>query len=135
MKKKYMIFLIIGVVILVVPTAVYLCFLIPKLTERYNTLMASAGVLGGFGYIGASQIPDKFKYSGLFKSAANSFTTMVIIMLIQEFIKEIVLLGFVIVTSVILFCVFKEIYKNGRRREENRELATEIARSISKDVE
>lgn len=135
MRKKYVWSLVIGIIILVVPTILYLCFLIPRLTERYNVLMSSAGVLGSFGYIGAARFPDKFKYSSLFKTSANAFTTMVIVMLIQEFIKEIIVLGIIVLVSFIGFCIFKEAYKDGKRREENKQLAEQIARNVNQNAQ
>ena len=61
MKKHPNWYLVIAIAVLVVPTAVYLAFLIPKLTEEYNVLMASGGVIGGAGYYGAQKIPEKIK--------------------------------------------------------------------------
>lgn len=134
MKKKYIWYLVIGIIVLIAPTVTYLCFLVPRLTERYNVLMSSAGVLGSFGYISATKIPDKFKYSGLFKTSANAFTTMVVIMLIQEFIKELVVLAIIMFVSFIVFSILKEVYKDGKRKVENRELAGEIARSVNENA-
>ena len=59
MKNHPVFYLIIGVFVLIVPTTIYLCFLVPKLSEAYNVLMASAGVIGGAGMYGASKIPEK----------------------------------------------------------------------------
>ena len=62
MNKHPIWYLIIGIFILVAPTVIYLGFLIPQLTEAYNVLMASGGVIGGAGFYAASKIPEKLKY-------------------------------------------------------------------------
>lgn len=131
MKKHPIWFLIIGIFILIVPTVIYLCFLIPKLTEEYNILMASGGVIGGAGLYGTTKIPEKVKYGSLFKLAANSFTILTVLTLVQEFIMELIGLVAVFVVSFIIFQILKEAWKNGRRKKENAELAEEIARSIT----
>ena len=131
MKKHPIWFLIIGIFILVVPTAIYLAFLIPQMSEEYNVLMASGGIIGGAGFYGAQRIPEKVKYSGLFKLAANSFTTMTIITLINKFIMKLMGLAAVFIICFIIFIILKGAWKNGRRKKENTELATEIARNIA----
>lgn len=134
MKVKPFVYLIVGIAFLVVPTTIYLIFLVPKLSEQYNVLMASGGVLGGFGYIGAEKIPSSIKYSSLFKTASRSYTTLIVCMLIQDFLPQIIGLVATIITSVIIFLIFKGVYNNAKRKLENRELANEIARSIDKTI-
>lgn len=131
MKKHPIWYLIIAILILIVPTTIYLCILVPRLSEEYNVLMASGGVVGGAGLYGASKIPDKVKYSGLFKTAANSFTILTVTVLVEEFIIELVGLIAVFVVCFITFKILVEVWKNARRKKENRELAKEIARSLN----
>lgn len=116
MKKKYIWYLIIGIIILIVPCSVYLGFLIPKMSEEYITLMSSGGIIASGGMYGASVIPDKVKFSGLYKLSARSFTLLVVITLVQEFIIQI--LGFVatFIVCFIIFSILKELYKEGRRK-------------------
>lgn len=135
MKKHPLWYLVIGFVLLIVPSVVYMCFLLPQLKEEYNILLASGGVLGGFGYYGASKIPESVKYSGLFKTASRAYTTLIFGTLIQDFLPQIIWLLVIAVTSIILFVVFKELYKNAKRRLENKELASEISRSLTKDTQ
>lgn len=132
MKKHPIWFLIIGIIILIVPTATYLCFLIPKMQEEYIALMSSGGIIAGGGMYGASIIPEKIKYSGLYKLSARSFTLLTVTVLVQEFIMKIIFLVATFIISYIIYKIFKEIWKNARRRNENAELAKEIARSIAK---
>lgn len=134
MKKHPVIYLILGITILIVPTAIYLFFLIPKMTEEYNILMASSGVIGGFGLFGANKIPENLKFSKLLKLAANSFTVLIVNILVQKFINQIIGLVAVIIVSFIIYKIFMEAYKNGKRRKENKELANEIARNTSKNT-
>lgn len=122
--------LFIGIVILIVPTAIYLGFLIPQLTDEYMILMSSGGVIGGAGMFGTAMIPEKTKYGMLYKTASKSFTLLVVITLVQEFIKELIGLAAVFVVSYILFIIFKELWKNGRRAKQNHDLAEEVARSV-----
>lgn len=133
MKKHPIWYLIIAIAILVIPTTIYLCFLVPKLSEEYNILMSSGGIIGGAGLYGASKIPDKIKYGGLFKTAANSFTILTVTALVEEFITELVGLVAVFVVCFITFKILVEVWKNARRRKENRELAREIARSVNEN--
>lgn len=132
MSERPIIFLIIGIFILIFPTSVYLFFLIPKLSEEYNVLMASGGIIGGGGIYAASKIPKKLKYSGLFKMASNSFTILTVILIVEKFIIQLVGLVSVFIISYIIFVLLKGAYKNARRRKENRELANEISRNVNK---
>ena len=133
MKKHPIWYLIIAIAVLVIPTTIYLCILVPKLSEEYNILMSSGGVIGGAGLYGASKIPDKVKYGGLFKTAANSFTILTVTVLVEEFIIELVGLVAVFVVCFITFKILVEVWKNARRRKEDRELAREIARSVNEN--
>ena len=132
MKKKPIWFLVIGIIVLIVPTSIYLGFLIPQLKEEYIVLMSSGGVIAGGGMYGAQIIPEKVKYSSLYKTSARSFTLLTVITLVQEFIMEIIGLVAVFIISFIIFSILKETWKNARRRKENTEFAEEIARNIAK---
>ena len=131
MNKHPIWYLIIGIFILVAPTVIYLGFLIPQLTEAYNVLMASGGVIGGAGFYAASKIPEKLKYSGLIKLSANSFTVFTILTLVNQFIMKIIGLAAVFVVSFIIFQILKGAWKNGKRKKENAELAEQITRSVA----
>ena len=133
MKKNPIWYLIIGICILIIPTSIYLFFLVPELSEEYNTLMASGGIIGGAGLYGASKIPDKVKYSGLFKTATNSFTILTVTLLVEKFIIKLVGLVAVFVICFIIFKILVEVWKNARRRKETRQFATEIARSLNEN--
>lgn len=133
MKKRPYLYLIIGIFILIVPTVIYLFFLVPQLTEEYNTLMASGGIIGSAGIYGVSKIPEEMKFSKLFKLAANAFTYLSIILIVEKFIIQLVGLIAVFVVSYIIYKIFKEIYINARTRKANTELAEQITRSIGKN--
>lgn len=130
MKKKYIWALVVGIFILIVPTAVYLGFLIPKMSDEYNILMASGGVITGGGMYGASVIPDKIKYASLFKLSARSFTLLIVITLVQKFIMQIIFCVATFIISYIIFRILLGVYRDGKRRKQNSELAEEISRSI-----
>lgn len=134
MKKHPFLYLIIGIIFLIVPTTIYLYFLIPDLTEAYNILMASGGIIGGAGYYSASMIPEKIKYSSLFKIAVNSFTTLVVVTIVQEFITQLIGLVVVFIFSFIIFLIFKGAYKNGKQKLINKQLSEEITRSIIENI-
>lgn len=131
MKKRPVFYLVLGIIILLVPTAIYLVFLVPKLTQEYNILMASGGVIGGFGFYGASKIPEKLKYSGLFKTSANAFTAFTVITIVQKFIVQLIGLCATFLVSFIIFKLLMEAYKNAKQRIRDAELAKEIARNIA----
>lgn len=135
MKKNPIIYLIMGIVILIVPTVIYLCFLIPQMSEEYNILMASGGVISLGGMYGANAIPDKVKFGALYKTAAKSFTLLVAITLVEKFIMQIIGLICTFVASYIIFIIFKEIWKNARRRKQNTELAKEVAQGVALNIE
>lgn len=130
MKKHPIWFLVIGIAFLVIPATVYLIFLIPQLKEEYITLVSSAGIIGGAGVYAVEKIPDKFKYGSLFKTAARSFDAMVVLILIQDFIGQLLGLLAMIIVSFIIFKIFVEVWKDAKQRKQNAELAKEIARSI-----
>lgn len=131
MKKRPVFYLVLGIIILLVPTAIYLVFLVPKLTQEYNILMASGGIIGGFGFYGASKIPEKLKYSGLFKTSANAFTAFTVITIVQKFIVQLIGLCATFLISFIIFKLLMEAYKNAKQRIRDAELAKEIARNIA----
>lgn len=136
MKKiKPVWYLVIGIAFLLIPTAIYLGFLIPKMEEEYIILMSSGGCIGGAGMFGTSMIPDKTKYGALYKTASKSFTALVVIALVQKFVGQLIGLLAVFTASYIIFRIFKELWKNGKRAQENRELAEEVARSVDKTAE
>lgn len=125
-------FLIIGIIILIVPSAVYLGFLIPAMKNEYMILMASGGAVGGAGMFGTAMIPDKVKYGALFKTASKSFTMLVVITLVQSFIKELIGLAVVFIVCYIIYRVFKELWKDGKRKREEQRLAESVAQSVIK---
>ena len=133
MKNHPIFYLMIGIFVLIVPTLIYLCFLVPKLSEAYNVLMASAGVVGGAGMYGASKIPEKIKSGSIFKLAANSFSIFVVVTLVQQFIWEIMGLVAVFIVCFIIFKIMVEAWRNARTRKQARETATEVARAITQN--
>ena len=132
MKKNPIWFLIIGIIILIVPTVVYLIFLIPQMKEEYIVLMSSGGAITGSGLSAANLIPEKMKSSKLLKLSAKSFTLLTALTLVQEFLMQIIGLIAVFIISFIIFSIFKGAYINARRRKENTELAKEVARTVTK---
>ena len=125
--------LVIGICFLVIPGTVYLFFLVPQLKEEYLILMSSGGVVGGAGMFGTAMIPERIKFGALFRTASKSFTLLVVVTLVREFISQIIGFAAVVMVSSILFLIFKELWKSGRRAKENVQLAEEIARSTAKD--
>lgn len=123
----YMIF---GIMFLLIPSAIYLGFLIPAMKDEYTVLMASGGCIGGAGMFGANMIPDKVKFGTLYKTAAKSFTLLTVITLVKDFIPQIIGLIATAIVSYIIFIIFRELYRNGKRREQSAELAQEITRSV-----
>ena len=96
--------------------------------------MASAGTIGGGAFYGATLIPEKLKYGKLLKTAVNSYTLMCLIWIVQDFLPQILGCIAVFVTSFIIFRVLLGVYRDGRRKQENTELATEVARSITEAI-
>lgn len=134
MTKRPWLYMVFGIFFLIVPTAIYLGFLIPKMSEEYNILMASGGIISTLGLYGAKKIPDSLKFSSVYKLVGKSFTIMVAGMLVEKFYMHIIGVVAVAVISYIVFIVFKELYKNAKRRKENRELATEITKSLTETI-
>lgn len=129
-KFKPIGFLIIGIVILIVPSAIYLGFLIPKMQEQYIVMMASGGVIGGSGATAASFIPEDSKRGTLFKTATKAFTLLTVLTLIQDFIGPLIGVGIVFSVCYIVFLIMKGLWKDGREKERNAKLAETIKRSI-----
>ena len=130
MKKKYMWFLVSAILVLIVPTVVYLFFLIPKLEDEYIMLMSSGGVIGGAGMYAANAIPDKVRFSSLFKTSARSFTLLTVTILVEKFINELIGLAVTIILSYIAYKILMEVYHDRKRSQQSSELAQEIARNI-----
>lgn len=124
-------FLIIGIIILIVPAAVYLGFLIPKLTAEYNILLASGGVIGSGGIAATSLIPEKAKFGTLYKTASKSFTLLAVITVVQNFLPQILGLIATVLVSYIIFMIMKELWKNGREKRNALYIAKEVARSTT----
>lgn len=131
MKKKYIWIAIIAYIVLIVPPIIYLCWLIPNLTEEYNTMLASGGVIGGAAFYGASKIPDTVKFSGLFKTASRSYTLLIISILVKEFYIQCVALVAIIISCYIVFKILKGIYYDRKREFENKQFAKEISSSLN----
>ena len=131
MKKHPIWYLVIGMFILIVPSVIYLFFLVPQLTDEYKVLMASAGIIGGGGMYGAELIPDKMKFASMYKLAGKAFTLLTITTIVEKFIIQLVGLAATMVVSYIVFYVLKEVWKNARRKLENEQLAGQITRSIN----
>ena len=130
MKKKYIWFLVSAILVLIVPTVVYLFFLIPKLEDEYIMLMSSGGVIGGAGMYAANAIPDKVRFSSLFKTSARSFTLLTVTILVEKFINELIGLAVTIILSYIAYKILMEVYHDRKRSQQSTELAQEIARNI-----
>lgn len=129
-KMKPIWWLIIGIILLIVPTAVYLGFLIPCMKEEYTILMASGGAIGSAG-IGVSEfIPETAKYGTLYKTATKSFSMLVLITLVQDFIGQLIGLAAVVIVSYIVFKIFKELWKDGRAKQQSEYIAEKVTRSI-----
>lgn len=131
MRKKPILFLVLGLFLLIVPTIIYLCFLVPQLSEEYNILMASGGVIGGSGLYGTSKISDKIKYSGWYKTSCSTFTILTVITLVEKFIMKLIFLVVCILLSLIAYKICKELYKKYRRIKENEQLAKTITQNIA----
>ena len=119
-------FLVIGIIVLIVPTAIYLGFLIPEMKEEYIILMTSGGAIGGAGLFGTSMIPDRTKYGVLFKTASKSFTLLVVITLVQDFIQELIGLAAVMIVSYIVFLIMRGLWRDGRQARQTVQLAKEL---------
>lgn len=134
MNKHPWLYIVFGVFFLLVPTAIYLAFLVPKMSAEYNALMASGGIIGGAGLYGVEKIPDYIKGSSLYKLAGKSFTLMSVIILVEKFIIQIIGCVATFIVSFIVFKIFMSCYKNAKRRIENGELAREVARAVTESA-
>lgn len=123
--------LVIGICFLVIPTAIYLGFLIPRLTEEYAILMGSGAGLGGAGLFATGMIPETAKYGTLYKTASKATTLLVVITLVQNFIGQLIGLAAVFAVSYIIFIVMRGLWRDGRQRKQNEQLAEQVARSIT----
>lgn len=121
-------FLIIGIFFLIVPTAIYLGFLIPAMADEYIVLMTSGGAIGSAGLFGANMIPETAKFGTLYKTASKAMTTLVVITLVQDFIGQLLGLMAVFVVSYILFLIFKGLWHDGRQAKLSVQLAKEVSR-------
>lgn len=133
MKKHPMWYMVIGIAILVIPSVCYLFWLVPQLSEEYNVLMASGGIIGTSGLYLSDKIPESWNHSKILKFVSKSFTMLTFMTLVEKFWTKIVVLLIIVVFSVSAYVIFKEVYKNAKRRIENAELAAEVARSVSKN--
>lgn len=123
-------FLIIGIAILIVPSAIYIGFLIPQMSEEYAILMGSGAGIGGTGLFATGFIPETAKYGTLYKTASKSLTLLVVITLVQNFIGQLIGLMAVFAVSYIIFLVMRGLWRDGRRKKQDAQLADQVARSI-----
>ena len=93
-------------------------------------LMSSGGVIGGAGMYAANAIPDKVRFSSLFKTSARSFTLLTVTILVEKFINELIGLAVTIILSYIAYKILMEVYHDRKRSQQSSELAQEIARNI-----
>lgn len=131
MKRKYILYLLFGLSILIVPTVVYLFFLIPQMKEEYIVLMSSGGIICPAGLTIAKNIPKESKFSSIAKLAVNSTTLLITITLVQRFINQLIVLAIIIIVSFILYSILKIKYKVEREKFKNAQLAREITRSVN----
>ena len=134
MKKHPIWFLIIGIFILIVPTAIYFGFLASRMQEEYVVLMSSGGIITAGGMYGANAIPEEMKFSGLYKMSARSFTLLSVITIVQKFIYQIIGLAATFIVCFVIFSILKEMWKNGRRRKQSSELAKEVSRNVVESI-
>lgn len=128
-------FLVIGICILIIPTAIYMGFLIPTMSEEYAIMMGSGAGLGGTGLFATGLIPDTAKYGTLYKTASKSLTMLVVITLVQNFIGRLIGLAAVFAVSYIVFLVMRGLWRDGRRKKQDEQLAEKVARGIAKTTE
>lgn len=134
MKKHPFLYMIVGLAFLLIPTIIYLVYLIPMLNEEYNVLMASGGVIGSSGLYLTDKIPESWVHSKILKFASKSFTLLTVMTLIEKFYMQILGLLVVIVASIIVFYIFKGLYANGKRKIEDERLADTVARSVAEAI-
>lgn len=132
-KKKFnpTWFLVIGIILLIAPTAIYAGFLIPRMADRYIVLMSSGAGIGGAGLFGTGMIPETAKFGTLYKTASKALTLLVVITLVQEFIGQIIGLVATFAVSYIVFLIFKGLWKDGKQARQNAKLAKEVARGVA----
>lgn len=133
-KEHPILYLILGLILFIVPIAIYLGFLIPAMKDEYIALMASGGALGGAGMLGSTFISDKTRTGSIFKTASKSFTLLVVVTLVQEFLNQLLGLAAVGIVGMILFLILKGKYKDAKRRKEDTELATKVAGSVAQAI-
>lgn len=126
--------LVIGICVLIIPSGIYLGFLIPAMKDEYIVLMASGGAIGGAGTFGTTMIPEKARYGALFKTASKSFTLLIVITLVQEFIYQLLGLAVVMVISYIIFMIMRGLYKDGKQKRQNLLLAKEVTRGVAEAI-
>lgn len=122
--------LIIGIAILIIPSAIYIGFLIPQMSEEYAIMMGSGAGLGGTGLFATGFIPETAKYGTLYKTASKSLTLLVVITLVQDFIGQLIGLIAVFAVSYIIFLILRGLWRDGRRKKQDEQLAEKVARSI-----
>lgn len=127
-------FLVIGIFILIAPTAIYMGFLIPAMSEQYAILMGSGAGVGGVGMFATGLIPDTAKYGTLYKTASKATTLLVVITLVQNFIGQIIGLAAVFAVSYIIFMIMRGLWRDGRRKRQDEYLAKEVARSTAQVI-
>lgn len=127
-------FLIIGIFFLIVPSAIYVGFLIPQMKEEYVVLMASGGAIGSAGITACSFIPETAKYGTLYKTASKSFTLLTVITLVQDFIGELLGLAAVFAVCFIIFIIMKGLWRDGKQAKQNERLAKEVARGVAEST-
>ena len=124
-------FLIIGIAILIVPSAVYMGFLFPRMSEEYSVMMASGAGIGGAGMFGTGLIPETAKYGTLYKTASKATTLLVVITLVKNFIGQLIGLAATFAVSYIIFLLMRSLWKDGKQARQNAKLANEVARGIT----
>lgn len=124
-------FLVIGICILIIPTAIYMGFLIPKMSQEYAIMMGSGAGIGGTGLFATGLIPDTAKYGTLYKTASKSLTLLVVITLVQNFIGLLIGLAAVFAVSYLIFIILRGLWKDGRQKQQNAQLANQVARSVA----
>lgn len=126
--------LIIGICILIIPTGIYLGFLIPQMKDEYIVLMSSGGAIGSAGLFGANMIPETAKFGTLYKTASKAMTMLVVITLVQDFIGQLLGLVAVFAVSYIVFLIMRGLWKDGKQARANLLLAKEVSRNTAEAV-
>ena len=123
-------FLVIGICILIIPAAIYLGFLIPRMKDEYIALMSSGSGLGGAGAFGTYMIPETAKFGTLYKTASKSITMLVVITLVKDFIGQLLGLALVFIISYIVFLIMRSRWKDGKRKRENADIANSVSQGV-----